>query len=121
MSVDLFKKALQIEPKNYQLWNKLGATLAHLNEADQAMFCYHRALDLRPNYVRVWVNLGIAYAHKGEYHEAARLYLSALNLNPNAKHVWGYLQTTFMCMCKEVFLIYNLFLHFLILERADLI
>lgn len=33
-SVDLFKKALQIEPKNYSLWNKLGATLAHLNEPD---------------------------------------------------------------------------------------
>ena len=42
----------------------LGATLAHLGKADEAMECYHKALDIKPNYVRVWVNLGIAYAYK---------------------------------------------------------
>jgi peroxin-5 len=44
--------------------NKVGATLAHLGRAEEAIKFYHRALDIRPNYVRVWVNLGIAYAYK---------------------------------------------------------
>jgi len=46
------------------LWNKLGATLAHLGRADEAIEAYHKALDLKPNYVRVWVNLGIAHSFK---------------------------------------------------------
>jgi peroxin-5 len=47
--------------------NKVGATLAHLGRADEAIQFYHRALDIRPNYVRVWVNIGIAHAFKGLY------------------------------------------------------
>lgn len=63
-SVILFKEALKFDTSNYSLWNKLGATLAHLGRADEAIEAYHKALDLKPNYVRVWVNLGIAHAYK---------------------------------------------------------
>ncbi|EGR28043.1 hypothetical protein IMG5_184450 [Ichthyophthirius multifiliis] len=98
LSVLSFKNVLQIDPNNYSLWNKLGATLAQLGRADEAIEAYHRALELKPNYVRVWVNLGIAHAYKGDYVEAARLYLNALSFNPEAKHLWSYLQTCFMCM-----------------------
>jgi len=66
-AIDLFKKALSLDPTNYLLLNKVGATLAHLGRADEAIMLYHKALDIRPNYVRVWVNLGIAHAFKGQY------------------------------------------------------
>lgn len=64
VSIDLFNRALNLDPTNYLLMNKVGATLAHLGRAEEAIKFYHRALDIRPNYVRVWVNLGIAYAYK---------------------------------------------------------
>jgi len=63
-SVTLFREALKFDNSNYSLWNKLGATLAHLGRAEEAIEAYHKALDLKPNYVRVWVNLGIAHAYK---------------------------------------------------------
>lgn len=63
-SVILFQEALKHDNSNYSLWNKLGATLAHLGRAEEAIDAYHKALDLKPNYVRVWVNLGIAHAYK---------------------------------------------------------
>lgn len=47
--------------------NKIGAAMAHLGRADEAIKLYHNALDIRPNYVRVWVNLGIAHGFKGNY------------------------------------------------------
>ena len=97
-SVTLFNEALKHDPTNYSLWNKLGATLAHLGRTDEAMDAYKHALDYRPNYVRCWVNLGIAHAFKGEYEEAIGLYLNALAMNPNAKHIWGYLQTCFISL-----------------------
>ncbi len=90
-SLVCFRNALQFDTKNYSLWNKLGATLAHLGRADEAIDAYQRALDLKPNYVRCWVNLGIALGFKKEHNEAIRFYLNALSLNPNAKHIWTYL------------------------------
>ncbi len=76
---------------NYSLWNKLGATLAHLGKAEEAIDSYHRALEIKPNCVRVWVNLAIAHSWLGDYEEASRNYLNALSFNPNAKHIWSYL------------------------------
>jgi len=96
--VGLFDRALKLDPSNYSLWNKMGASLAHLGRPDEAIQCYHRALDIKPNYVRVWVNLGIAHGFKSLYEEAARFYLNALSFRPDAKHIWAYLQTTFMSM-----------------------
>lgn len=78
--------------------NKIGAALAHLGRADEAIKLYHNALDIRPNYVRVWSNLGIAHGFKGDYDEAARFYLNALSFRPDAKHIWSYLHNTFMNM-----------------------
>lgn len=78
--------------------NKIGAAMAHLGRADEAINLYHHALAIRPNYVRVWVNLGIAHGFKGDYEEAARFYLNSLSFRPDAKHIWSYLHTTFMNM-----------------------
>lgn len=100
-SVNLFNEALKHDPSNYSLWNKLGATLAHLGRTEEAIEAYSHALEVKPNYVRCWVNLGIAHAFKGEFDDAIRLYLNALTMNPTAKHVWGYLQTCFISTRKE--------------------
>jgi peroxin-5 len=97
-SIELFNQALNLDPTNYLLMNKVGATLAHLGRADEAIKFYHRALDIRPNYVRVWVNIGIAYAYKNLYPEAANFYLNALSFRPDAKHIWSYLHTCFLSM-----------------------
>ena len=97
-SVFFFNEALKLDSSNYSLWNKLGATLAHIGRTEEAIDAYHRALEIKPNCVRVWANLGLAHAFKKEFDEAARLYLNALTLNPKAKHIWNYLQTACICM-----------------------
>lgn len=107
VAIDLFNKALSLDPTNYLLMNKVGATLAHLGRADEAIEHYHKALDIRPNYVRVWVNLGIAYAFKGQPYEAVRFYLNALSFRPDAKHIWSYLHTAFMALRNLFFIIQN--------------
>ena len=89
---------MKFNPDNYSLWNKLGATLAHLGRTEEAIDAYNRALELKPNFVRVWVNLGIANAFNGDYEEAVRFYLNALSLNPKAYHIWNYLQTSLVCL-----------------------
>jgi len=54
------RAALSIRPRDYSLWNKLGATLANSSRSHDAIAAYQKALDLKPNYMRAWTNMGIA-------------------------------------------------------------
>ena len=56
------RSALAVRPKDYSLWNKLGATQANSSRSQEAIAAYQRALDLKPNYMRAWTNMGIAQA-----------------------------------------------------------
>jgi tetratricopeptide (TPR) repeat protein len=59
-----FQTALQLKPRDYSLWNKLGATQANSARSADAIYAYQEALDLKPNYVRAWSNMGIGYANQ---------------------------------------------------------
>ncbi len=101
LAIDAFEMACALDPTNYSLFNKLGATLANSSNPDgakSAVKAYRKALELKPNYVRSWANMGISFANQGSFQNAAKYYLKALSLNENADHLWGYLRFTFSCM-----------------------
>jgi peroxin-5 len=92
--------AAKMSPGNFNVLNKLGATLANGNKSDEAIPVYKQALKSRPTYARGWLNLGISYANLNMYDEAAKAYVQALHLSPRAKHIWGYLRVVLTCLEK---------------------
>ncbi|KAL6073868.1 Peroxin-5 [Balamuthia mandrillaris] len=94
-AIDCFRTALQQRQEDYQLWNKLGATLANSNHSKEALGPYYQALKIKPTYTRARANLGISYLNMEMYEEAARQFLACLAIQPSAKHIWMSLQTVF--------------------------
>ena len=91
-AANYFRAAIDHRSDDYQLWNKLGATLANSNHSDEALAAYQQALSLKPKYARAWLNMAIAHSNLQNHEEAARCYLQTLSLNPLATHVWNYLR-----------------------------
>ena len=56
-AIKYMQQALELEPTDYQLWNKLGAVQTHSSQKNQAADSYRKALALRPGYRRAVENL----------------------------------------------------------------
>jgi peroxin-5 len=83
-AIDCFKAALISRPQDYQLWNKVGATLANSRDSHGAIEMYFNALQINPSFVRARYNLAISCMHLGQYRESAEHLLNALALQRTA-------------------------------------
>ena len=100
-SIQCFRKAVEVNPKDYNAWNKLGAVFAHSKHQEEALNCYKRALELKPDYVRCWANHGIAHYNLNNYDEGARSYIKALSICPEINHIWSYLRSLLIVSGKN--------------------
>ncbi|KDR75164.1 hypothetical protein GALMADRAFT_249106 [Galerina marginata CBS 339.88] len=100
---DCFAAALNVRPKDYLLWNRLGSSLSNGNKPEEALGAYREALQLRPTYTRAIYNVGVACLNIGADKEAAEHFLSALSLQESTNgdtsdQLWFTLRRAFLSM-----------------------
>ena len=100
-ATECFRMAVNINPKDYNAWNKIGDILAHSKLNEEALRSYQKALDLKPDYVRCWANLGIAYSNLDRFDDSITCYLKALKIFPDITHVWSYLNSALIAANKS--------------------
>ncbi|KAJ2791420.1 hypothetical protein H4R21_006324, partial [Coemansia helicoidea] len=88
-AVDCFKAALSKRPDDYILWNRLGATQAHVGQNKDATAAYFRALELHPSFIRARYNMSLASTNMGQHREAAENCLIALALQQREVQAGG--------------------------------
>src|SRR6185436_16794575 len=82
-AVQLFKRAIEIDPEFAAAYNNLGAAYNALGRYQEAVVVLSSALRQRPDYAEAHYGLGVAYLNLGEYSKAVKAYQEAVRLNPN--------------------------------------
>jgi len=82
-AIEEYKKALNINPNDSSVWNKLGIVYQRVNQIDLAQHQFERALKLNSKYAEAWNNLASCYHLKGKYKQAIRYYQEAINAKPS--------------------------------------
>ncbi|MDP1802318.1 MAG: tetratricopeptide repeat protein [Bacteroidota bacterium] len=82
-SVKWFKQTVKLAPYNLDFRNKLGSTLAGLNNFNDAIEQFSFILKENPKHVSAMTNLGYIRLSQGQQAEAFRLYKNAEKIDPD--------------------------------------
>ncbi|MEA2070323.1 MAG: tetratricopeptide repeat protein [Asgard group archaeon] len=82
-ALELFNKALELDPKNSMLWNHKGVALRKLGEINEAITCYNKALKFDPESIRANLNKARALRSQKKYDLALFSYEDVLELDPD--------------------------------------
>jgi len=83
LSIENFKKAIEINDSNFDYHYNLGLAYIKIEEYDLAVTSFNKAIVLNARDFDVYQNLGLAFFNKGEFLKAAKAYKKAVMLNSN--------------------------------------
>ena len=81
LAVKSWKKALELIPKDAEVYNFIGISYHKLNSIDSALAYFKRATELDANYYQAFNNMGYIYFQKMNYIDAEKYFKSALSIN----------------------------------------
>ncbi len=99
-AVDLYLKALQLDPKSAVLFNKVGIAHHQQFQFVEAKKFYERAIKLNKKYAEAVNNLGTIYYGQKKYKSAIKQYQKALELTPNSASIYSNMGTAFFARKK---------------------
>jgi Tfp pilus assembly protein PilF len=80
-----YKKALEMDPKNYAVMNNLAGTLIRKGNFEEAIRYARDALVLKKDYAPAIINMGIAHIQLGKVQDGRHYLTAALALDPSNK------------------------------------
>ncbi|EME78074.1 uncharacterized protein MYCFIDRAFT_205391 [Pseudocercospora fijiensis CIRAD86] len=86
-AVRCFKRAIELESGNAELWNALGVVTTTLNPK-VAQHSFVRSLHLNELNAKVWANLGVLYLLQNDIELAHQSFGRAQSTDPDYAHAW---------------------------------
>lgn len=83
MRTEAYRRAVDLNPRDYRAWYGLGQTYELLNMPNYALYYFRRATQLRPSDARMWCAMGQCHEHEqlGQLEAAIRCYHRAVDHN----------------------------------------
>lgn len=118
-AIEAYKKALEVEPDNFDIWFNLALALKKNQQTDDAIKAFQKAISIKPDAFDAYFNLGNIYTGKNDTLSAIDAYQKSVDYNPrdldaqyflsieylktkNFKEGWKYFESR---LCKEVSII----------------
>lgn len=86
---EIFKRIIEIDPRNYRAHYNLGIANFNLENMEQAKQCYEEAIRLKPDYKHCFYNMGLVYEREGNLQEALKYYEIALEIDPDFPYAYN--------------------------------
>jgi len=104
-----YKKAIEFNPNNSEIYNNLGATQQALDKLEDSVRSFKKAIELKPNYHQAFNNLGLLLHQLKKFEEAEISYKKAIEFKPNYYQAYNNLAYTmkFLSRFDEAIINYN--------------
>ncbi|HSD65649.1 MAG TPA: tetratricopeptide repeat protein [Vicinamibacteria bacterium] len=108
-AADEYRKALEVQPNDATVHNKLGICYQQLGNGAMARREYDRALALDPGYGEVWNNIGTLEQARKRFKAAVRAYKKAIETKPGLATPWKNLGNAYLALgqAEEAFEAYQ--------------
>ncbi len=80
-ALEMFRKAVEIDPVMTEAYNNLGLTYTEMNEPKLATEAFKKAIEIEPELAAAYNNLGFVFYRLGSYSEAIEMYNEAIGRN----------------------------------------
>ena len=87
-AIESFDKAIEAEPRNYEVWIAKGISLEKSGAHQEALSCYNHALEIEPKSKGAWQIRGILLHEQGKFQEALKSFEKVIELDPNDTDAW---------------------------------
>lgn len=87
-AINLFEKAVEIDPHIAMGWNMLGMVYANAGDTSNAVKSFERALKEFPELIDGYFNLGMMNKNLGNYQEAAKALIKLVEVYPHDRRNW---------------------------------
>jgi tetratricopeptide (TPR) repeat protein len=97
-AVEEYRRALEVQPYDASVHNKLGICYQQLGNDAMARREYDRALELDPRYAEVWNNVGTLEQARKRFKPAVRAYKKAIETKPGLATPWKNLGNAYLAL-----------------------
>jgi hypothetical protein len=93
-----YREALEIQPRDAVVHNKLGICYQQVENHAMARRQYKRALELNPGYAEVWNNIGTLEQSSKRLKDAVAAYKNAIRIRPDLATPWKNLGNAYLAL-----------------------
>jgi Flp pilus assembly protein TadD len=97
-AVEEYRRALEVQPYDASVHNKLGICYQQLRDDSMARREYDRAVQLDPGYGEVWNNIGTLEQSRKRFKSAVRSYKKAIDVKPGHASFWKNLGSAYLAL-----------------------
>src|SRR6056297_1849789 len=82
-ALDMFKRALEIDPANFEAYRGRARAFLAQQRTSEAEATYRKAIEMKPDYWAGYAELGVFYYSNGRFEDAAQQFEIVTDLTPN--------------------------------------